>query len=194
MIIAILMAGGKGTRLNRDIEKPLLEFKSKPLIDNVLNNLSKSRYIDEIIIATSPNTPKTKKHVSNSNSYIETSGKGYLKDLSYLLSYFEKKSKKDVLLFINADLPLVSTKTIDYILKKYLESDKPAMSVLVPIAIFKEYGIKPSYVFENLVPSGVNILISENIVQEEEKLIIPKLELALNINTIEDLNLANELY
>ncbi|WP_225369680.1 hypothetical protein [Methanobrevibacter arboriphilus] len=71
-----------------------------------------------------------------------------------------------------------------------MENDVDAMSVLVPISIFEEYGIKPSLVFDNLVPSGLNILLSRNEVQNEEKLIIPQIELALNINTTDDAKLA----
>jgi len=204
MIIGILMAGGKGKRLNADVEKPLFKFKDKPLIDYVLKNLKDSKYIEKIVVATSPHTTETKKYIDNlfNNSKkaigsffnrIETPGDGYLEDLSFLLSIFEEKSDNDVLLFINADLPFVSSETIDFVLEEYMKNNTPAMSVLVPIEIFEEYDIEPSYIFENLAPSGLNILISQNKVQNEEKLIIPKLELALNINTIEDIKLANYL-
>ncbi|KZX17257.1 bifunctional protein GlmU [Methanobrevibacter cuticularis] len=203
MITAVLMAGGQGKRMKSDLEKPLLRLKSKPLIDHVLGNLKDSKYIENIVVATSPHTPKTKKYVDqiilnpqkeNRIECIETSGDGYLEDLSFLLSKFEKRSNTDILLFVNSDLPFVSSDILDSIIEKYLNNDNPALSVLVPIAIFKEYGIEPSYIFEDLVPSGVNILISQNIIQNESKLIIPKVELALNINTVDDLNLAIKLY
>jgi len=211
MIIAILMAGGKGTRLKSNVEKPLFEFKSKKLIDLVLNNLSNSKYIEEIIVATSPNTPKTTEYIvkKNKNSFnslnfnnssdkaikhVETPGKGYIEDLSFLLKKLEKNSKSDVLLIINADLPFVSSNIIDSVLEEYFKSKRIAMSVQVPLAIFNKYGMKPSYVFNNLVPSGLNILSSQNIEQVEEKLVIPKLELALNINTLDDILIANEIF
>jgi len=226
MIIAVLMAGGKGKRLSSNVEKPLFEFKNKPLIEYVLKNLKNSKYIEKIVVATSPHTSETnyflakkssfnngnkanqynnqynninEKHVGFSiyNDYynfLETPGQGYLEDLSFLLSGFEKKSKKDILLFINADLPFVSSAIIDSILEEYFKNDTPAMSVLVPVTIFEKYDIEPSYVFNDLVPSGVNILISQNKVQEEEKLIIPKIELALNINSIDDVKLSNYLF
>lgn len=209
MIIAILMAGGKGTRLKSNIEKPLFKFKSKTLIDHVLDNLSNSKHIEKIVVATSPHTPKTTQYIAkkiknnvnnlpNYNNkliekYIETPGKGYTKDLSFLLEKFEKNSKSDILLIINADLPFVSSDIIDEILEKYFKSEKIAMSVQVPIAIFNNYGIKPSWVLNDLVPSGLNILISQNIEQIEEQLIIPKVELALNINSLDDISIANEI-
>ena len=220
------MAGGKGERLNTNVEKPLFKFKDKPLIEYVLKNLTNSKYIEKVLVATSPNTIETnkflaKKSFNNVNkdtnfknssggftsgfssgfniyndyfNYIKTPGHGYLEDLSFLLSNFEKNSDKDILLFINVDLPFVSSEIIDFVIEDYLKNDSPAMSVLVPLKIFDDYGIKPSYIFENLVPSGVNILISQNKVQTEEKLVVPKLELALNINTMEDIKLANYLW
>ena len=213
MIIAILMAGGKGTRLKSSTEKPLFKFKSKPLIEYVLSNLSKSKYIEKIVVATSPHTPETteciakkiKNNQSNLNNltksnnkiieeYIETPGKGYIEDLSFLLDKFEKSSKNDILVMINTDLPFVSSDIIDDVLENYFKSEKIAMSVQVPIAIFNKYGIKPSYVFDDFVPSGLNILISQNIEQIEEKFIVSKAELALNINTHDDIRLANEIF
>ena len=68
------------------------------------------------------------------------------------------------------------------------------MSVLVPVEIFNDLGLDYSYEFEGNVPSGLNVLRSINIVQEEDQLICPKVELALNINTIPDSKVAEKLY
>ncbi|MBR5182941.1 MAG: NTP transferase domain-containing protein, partial [Bacteroidales bacterium] len=112
MIYAILMAGGKGTRLKVPEEKPLFKLRDKPLINFVLENLKASKLIDEIIVAVSPNTLETTQYLESVNgdyTILDTSGEDYLTDLSYILDYFEKKSKNDILLFINADLPFIST-------------------------------------------------------------------------------------
>lgn len=195
MIKAVLMAGGKGKRMNLNSEKPLFKIYDKPLIDHVLANLENSIYIDDIIIAVSPNTPKTKKYLSkNSFNCLKTPGNGYLEDLSFILSYFEKLSKEDILLFINADLPFISTEIIDYVIGEYIKNNFDALSVFVPLSIFNKYGIKPSFIIDDLVPSGLNILLSRNEVQNEYKLIIPKIELALNINTTSDAKLAYSLF
>ncbi len=197
MIYAILMAGGRGTRLKVPEEKPLFKLHEKPLIKYVVDNLKSSKLIDEIVIAVSPNTPKTTKYLQSSGDdlkILDTSGEDYLKDLSFILDYFAKKSTEDVLLFINADLPFISTETIDYVIDYYLKSDKDALSVLVPVNIFKDLGLEYSYEFEGKVPSGLNVLRSENIVQDENQLVIAKVELALNINTIPDSEIAERLY
>ena len=191
MIYAILMAGGKGTRLKVPQEKPLFKLCDKPLINFVLENLKASKLIDEIVITVSPNTVETTRYLKDFDgdyTILDTSGEDYLTDLSFILDYFENKSKDDILLFINADLPFISTETIDYVLNYYLESPKDALSVLVPVEIFDKLGLDYSYEFEG------NVLRSVNIVQDEDQLVIPKVELALNINTIPDSKVAERLY
>ncbi len=197
MIYAILMAGGMGTRLEVPCEKPLFKLCNKPLIKYVIDNLKQSKLIDEIVIAVSHHTPETTKYLiglKEDFKILDTSGDSYLTDLSYILDYFEKKSSEDILLFINADLPFISTETIDYVLNFYLNSDKDALSTLVPVEIFEELGLNYSYEFNGNVPSGLNVLRSINVVQDEDQLIIPKRELALNINTLLDSQVAEKLY
>ena len=163
----------------------------------VIDNLKASKLIDEIVIAVSPNTVETTRYLESLNDefrILDTSGKDYLTDLSFILDYFEKISSEDTLLFINADLPFISTETIDYVLEYYSNSTKDALSILVPVEIFEDLGLNYSYEFNGNVPSGLNVLRSVNIVQDEDQLVIPKVELALNINTIPDSEIAEKLY
>ncbi|MDO5814419.1 MAG: NTP transferase domain-containing protein [Methanobrevibacter sp.] len=197
MIYAILMAGGRGTRLKVPCEKPLFKLHDKPLIKFVIDNLNSSRLVDEIIIAVSPNTCETTEYLKSLEGgfrILDTSGDDYLKDLSFILDYFERKSKKDILIFINADLPFISSETIDDVIEYYLDSDKDALSVVVPVEVFEDLGLDYSYEYEGKVPSGLNILRSENIIQDENQLVLDKVELALNINTIPDSEIAEKLY
>ncbi|MBQ6351461.1 MAG: NTP transferase domain-containing protein [Methanobrevibacter sp.] len=197
MIYAVLMAGGRGTRLEVPCEKPLFKLRDKPLIKYVIDNLKESKLIDKIVIAVSHHTRETTLYLNSLDEefqILDTSGDDYLTDLSYILDYFEKKSSEDTLLFINADLPFISTETIDYVLDYYSRSLKDALSTLVPVEIFKDLGLNYSYEFNGYVPSGLNVLRSVNIVQEEDQLVIPKRELALNINTLLDSKVAEKLY
>ena len=208
MIIALVMAGGKGLRLKSDIEKPLYPLNDKPLMSYVLDNINESELIEKTVVAVSPNAPNTKEFLINklgfsnfddsfyesekNNYYLDTLGQGFVEDLSNILEIFESRSKEDILIFINADLPLVGADILDEILNYYLSQDKPALSVSVPVEIFDEYGVNYSYEFNGKVPSGINILRSENVVQDEELLIIPRYELIFNVNTIETAILTNK--
>ena len=91
-------------------------------------------------------------------------------------------------------MPFISTETIDCVIDSYLKSDKDALSVIVPVEVYDDLGLQYSYEFNGCVPSGLNILRSENIIQEETQLVIKKVELALNINTIPDSEIAEKLY
>ena len=197
MIYAIVMAGGRGTRLKVDVENPLFKLHGKPLIKYVLDNISSSKLVEDVVIAVSPHTQETTKYLKSLNGnfqILNTSGIDYLNDLSYILTLFESKSKKDTLLFINADLPFVSGETIDFILTNYLESSKDSLSAQVPVEIFKKLDLKYSYEFNGAVPSGVNVLRSINEIQDEDQLILPNIELALNINTLKDSIVAEKFY
>ncbi len=208
MIIALVMAGGKGLRLESEIEKPLYPLNEKPLMKYVLDHIKDSAIIEKTVVAVSPNAPNTKDYLINDlnfsnfdssfyesekkDYYLNTLGQGFVEDLSNILEIFEKRSKDDILIFINADLPLVTGDILDEILKYYLSQEKPALSTLVPVEIFEEYGVNYSYEFNGKVPSGINILRSENVVQDEELLIISRYELIFNVNTIETAILTNK--
>ena len=58
-IAALVMAGGKGTRMWLREEKPLLKVGRKPMIQHVLMALKDAEKISEIIVAVSKYTPPT---------------------------------------------------------------------------------------------------------------------------------------
>jgi adenosylcobinamide-phosphate guanylyltransferase len=193
MVTALLMAGGKGTRMNLDLEKPLIIVDGKPLIEHVLNALQDSSCVNEIIVATSHHTPATTFHVEGLGfRVLKTPGNGYVEDLSFLLS--KEGFENEVILTITSDLPLITSEIIDLVLEKYHKSSKPAMSVMVPVEIFREHGLKASLVLENGVPSGLNILRGKDTEQDEEVLVLGKIELALNINSPEDIICLEKLW
>jgi adenosylcobinamide-phosphate guanylyltransferase len=84
-MIGLVMAGGKGTRMNLDDEKLLLKFK-KPVILHVIDSLKNSNSFSKILAATSCNSPKTKKLLEANNiETFDTSGIGYVEDLNSTL-------------------------------------------------------------------------------------------------------------
>ncbi len=193
MIYAIVMAGGLGSRLKAPGEKPIYKLNDIPLIEHVLNNLKGATSIDKIFVAISPNTPDTGSHLSSIEGIevIDTLGVSYMYDLSFVLDYFEKESKEDTLFFINADLPFINSEIIEYILQYYSTTSKDSLAIYVPIEIYQEWDLTYSYDYNGLVPAGVNVLRSENIVQDQDELIIPKPHLAFNINTLQNAKIAS---
>lgn len=124
-VVALVMAGGKGTRMQITEEKPLIKVCGKPVIEYVLDALRKAKNVDSIIVATSASTPRTSKFLREHNvELIETPGKDYVSDMGFAAH----KLKLGVFLAIAADLPLVSSKALDAIVDRYECCGKPALT------------------------------------------------------------------
>ncbi len=194
MVTALIMAGGMGTRMNSNTEKPLIEVFGLPMIEHVIRAVSASKQIIDIIVATSPKTPKTEDYVrKRGNEVFQTPGNGYVEDLQYFISEGYLNDPNQVILTITADLPLITSETIDQVIIEYEMCGKPAMCIAVPVEVFRKHGLKPSIVLGDVVPSGLNILRSNNKQQDEEVLKLGKIELAVNINSFDDIVVLEEV-
>ena len=60
-VTALVMAGGKGTRMHLAEEKPLIKICGKPVIEYVIAALENAKKIDSIVVAVTGCTPKTAK-------------------------------------------------------------------------------------------------------------------------------------
>jgi len=185
MVTALIMAGGKGTRMKSALEKPLIPIRGRPMIEYVIWALQGAEKIDDIVAATTKHTPKTEEFLkTNDIRVIRTPGTDYIVDLQYIITKLKSNS---VLLTIAADLPLIKSSTLDYVVERYESCGKSALCVAAHPEIFTRYNLKPSIELEGIIPSGLNILRSINSEQDEEILLVNELELALNINSPEDI-------
>ena len=113
-MIGIVMAGGKGTRMESEQEKLLLKYK-KPVILHVIDALKESECFSKILAITSKNSPQTKKLLEqNQVETIETLGNGYVPDLNKVLSSFD-----DNVLVTSGDLPFLDGEIIKNIVELY---------------------------------------------------------------------------
>ncbi|MDO9517145.1 MAG: NTP transferase domain-containing protein [Methanosarcinaceae archaeon] len=196
---AIVMAGGLGKRLGMG-EKPCIEVLGKPLISYVVDALDGAKKIGRIFVAVSPATPNTEIVVTNYYDgrikVIQTSGGNYVGDMVHAV---ESAGIVDPVLIIMSDLPLIKSDMIDSIICEYEKCGKPAMSVHVPISVCTNLGVRPDTVFNRngnlIVPTGVNILDGKDIHHEQEdfNLVLENPELALNINTVDDLKRCKDM-
>lgn len=192
---AMVMAGGKGSRLNMG-EKPMVMLLGRPLLDYVISAVMESS-IEKIFIATTPNVPLTRSWAKEKGLFvIETPGKGYVADMIYAVQY---AGIKEPLLLIMADLPLTTGVVIDYIIEVYKTRPEPALSVHTPMSLHRRLGRKPESLFnyngQLIVPVGLNILDGAEIQYEQEDyhLILDRIELAVNVNTPDDLLLCETM-
>lgn len=194
-LIGLIMAGGKGKRMEVDGEKPLIPLANKPMIKHVIDALREVEDIEKIIVGTSPHTPKTTKYISSlSIETVKTNGKGYHPDLKEAI----KKIGNETTLIISADLPLIKPTTLKNIIIKFYKSDKPSLSVFVEQASADkdwnpedEFKVKGRKVY----PAGINIIEGRKINLdkiEQENIILSEPELAINVNSEEKLKIAEK--
>jgi len=196
---AIVMAGGFGQRLGMG-EKPCVELLGKPLISYVIDTLRAAKEIDKVFVAVSPVTPKTEimlqERYNGEVRVIRTFGGNYVGDMIFAVETAETNGP---VMIIMSDLPLINPDLIDSVIEKYRESGTPALSVYVPINVCKGIGIRPDTVFNKdgklIVPVGINILDGCQIRNEQEdfNLILENSKLAINVNTVEDLQRCRDL-
>ena len=74
MNCAIVLAGGKGTRMNSEIPKQFIVVGGKPLISYSLDVFEKSPFIDAIIIVTSQDYTGYMKALVKENGYKKIAG------------------------------------------------------------------------------------------------------------------------
>lgn len=196
-VTALVMAGGKGSRMDLFKEKPLIELDGKPIIIYILESLEKAKNIDRIIVAVSNKTPKTAHLLSRLDiSTIKTPGKGYVYDMAYAI----RKLALQIVLVIGSDIPLITCEIIDLVVEKYAGIKKSALSVVVPLRSRTKLGLSKAYEFDlgdkKVVPAGINIIDGNKIDNEEldeEIFLLDKKEVVLNINTKTDLIIVQNL-
>jgi len=190
-MIGIIMAGGKGSRMNLPEEKLLLKFK-KPIILQVAEALTASDCFSKVIFITSPNSPKTKQLLEKNNYEIfDTPGIGYVEDLNLVL-----KSLNDSVLIVSADLPLLDSEIIKKIVNLYDPNNKWT-TILVTKKFLKSLGLSSDYdiTFENKLCNytGISMINSQQISNleniEEKFVIVDDKRIGFNINTKQDYDL-----
>jgi adenosylcobinamide-phosphate guanylyltransferase len=203
LIAAVVMCGGRASRMQQQggtKEKPLLKVDGVAMVERVISALAGSDRFDRIIAAVSPNTPNTNEFLKSKGiEIIETAGEGYSQDLSHLLS----KLKPQKVVVVPGDIPLLNSQIVNEILNTIDDDDddrkeqEQAISIILEKGFIEEIGVKPSIVLMNqYCYSGITIFNTMAVGTEpvkERYLVMNRKEIALNVNTKEELELAEKL-
>jgi len=163
------------------------------MIDYVLDALKNSAEIDRIIVAISKHTPKTARRAKElSFEVFETPGLDFVSDMRCVI----KDLRLGDVLIISADLPLVSCEFIEYILRRYKQCGKPCLSVMTTGESYRKIGARWDLGRSHPIPTGINVIDGERIDEpelEQENFITTAIDVAVNVNTLEDLQKAELL-
>jgi len=196
---ALIMAGGKGKRMGLQVEKPLLPFLGKPLIDWVVEAVASAEKVSEFYVVTSGNTPETEKRCRDKGwKVLRTAARGYHDDLKQAVA---EAGLAGSVLTIPSDLPAVTGKFLDKVVSAFEVCGKDFLAVFVPIEAREDLGLsvssKDEYKGVWYAVAGVNIVNGARI-QGEGKIetsaiITEETEVLLNINTLKDLETAEKI-
>ena len=191
-MIGLVMAGGKGTRMDHSDEKLLLEYK-KPVVFNVIDALQNSNCFSKVIVSTSPNSPNTKSVLEqNGIETLPTPGNGYANDLNFLL-----QKMNGFVFAVCGDLPLLD----EEIIKKMAEfnSENIWTSFLVSKELLNTLSFESNLLVKcgdvECVYTGISIINADKIkdsnLVNEDYVILDDERIAFNLNTKEDYELLN---
>lgn len=113
---AVLLCGGRGTRLGGDREKPLVEVGGRPMVARVLDALAEADGVDRVLAVTSPSAPATRRALRGNlgdDADIECTvrdgdGDGYVPDLGVGLDAVNGPAVS-----VAADVPLLAGEDVD---------------------------------------------------------------------------------
>lgn len=182
-MIGLVMAGGKGTRMDMPEEKLLLKYK-KPVILHVIYALQESECFSKIVAATSDNSPKTNELLSNLGiQIIKTAGNDYVSDLSFALSKLD-----ELTLVVSGDLPLLDAQIVKQIVSAH-KKDATWQSFLVTKSLLDMLNLSAdfsvSFEGRDCYYTGISIINPKKISPkvDENYTILDDKRIALNLNT-----------
>ena len=194
-MIGLIMAGGKGTRMQSNEEKLLLEYK-KPLVLHVIDALKDSNCFEKIIAVTSPNSPQTNKILAEHDvEVLETLGENFVTDLNNIL-----KKLDDYVFVTSGDVPLLDENMVKRIVNE-VNSEKIWTSVLTTKSFQSSLNLNSECIIsfndKDHVHTGISIVNASKIKNleyiVEDYLIIDDKRVCFNVNTKNDFELLSRL-
>ncbi|MFQ5998082.1 MAG: NTP transferase domain-containing protein [Candidatus Bathyarchaeia archaeon] len=173
-VTALVMAGGRGTRMNSSLEKPLTPILGKPMMEYVISALRKTKAIQRIVVVTSPNCPGvTIKARELGLEIFEGLGDDYVSDVRLAIKATHAKHA----MILSSDLPLITPKTLSKVIDSYKASGKPALVSCVSTLKKRK----------KIMPIGLNVIDGRRINSrklDEHIFMLQRKEGGLNVNTL----------
>lgn len=180
------------------IEKPMQIIGGKHVVERVVKAMQFAETVDRVLVSVSPNTPKTEAFLKDMGvETIRTSGDDFMMDLH---QSFESMSGKYVVT-CPSDIPLINAQIIDQAVSAFVP-EMQSMIVMVDAEVVRGMGIIPSYTRKvnnkEWVLSGLSVMDREATLRgdylNEECLYTDWHELAVNVNTPDELSVARRLF
>jgi len=132
----IILAAGKGSRMNIDQPKVLTQLNGKSLIENLLKTVDKTEYSNSVSIVVGYKGENVINRLGDKYNFVwqkEQLGTGHaVQQCEYSL-----KDKNDSHLILYGDMPFISLNTIQEITKMHQEKESVLTMVTLKLSDFK---------------------------------------------------------
>ena len=196
---ALVYAGGKGSRMGQcGTEKPMQPIGDIPVVKRVVDAISSSSKIERVLVSVSGNTKGTEKYLrSEGIETIRTSGNDFMKDLHTALEVMNGR----FVMTAPSDMPLMSRQAVDMMYEFFDPDTMESAIAVVSEELVRSVGILPSYSIDingkKWVLSGLCIMdrikTLDGVFLKEAYMQTDMFELAVNVNTQEELELARKM-
>lgn len=134
----IILAAGRGTRMNHDLQKTLVPLSGKPMIKHLLESVAKSGIGDKPVIVVGYRKEEVMKELGNKYDYVvqnEQLGTGH----AVMSAQAKLENKSDHVLVLYGDHPLVRSETIKKLADKHLETGGKITMAIVKLPDFEDW-------------------------------------------------------
>jgi adenosylcobinamide-phosphate guanylyltransferase len=176
----------------------MLDIGGLPVVQRVIDALLLSECVHEVVVSVSPYTQATSSYLrSKGIRVVQTTGEDFMQDMHQAL----REMSGRMVLVCPSDLPLLTPALVDELVQAHRESGEESTLALVAADVVRESGVEPSYCIEHQggqwFLSGMSIVDREKVLQDvylkEAYLLTRHKELAVNVNTQQELKLARSM-
>lgn len=192
MRTAVVLAGGKGSRLNY-AEKALLKLRGKPILNHIVETLSGC--VDEIVVVARDEEQQKKLHLAGVRIVRdEVLGFGPVAGICSGL----KASSFEYSFVVACDMPFIKAEVVDLLFRKAVGYDVAIPYPLEPLhAVYRrETTLRAAKAAiqrrKGAVMYVVDQLQANYVPKEEIRAVDPELCTFVNINDFEDIELLNK--
>ncbi len=138
--VAVILAAGRGTRLQSDTPKQFLELKGKPVLLHAVQRFQESNLIDEILIVTHPSyINNVKEMVATTYPKVkEVIAGGVMRYHSTwaAIQYYNSDAAIN-LIFHDAARPCINSNTIDQVVQQLLHYNAVVVAIPATDTLYK---------------------------------------------------------
>ena len=134
----IILAAGKGSRMNSDLPKVLLTVNDKPMIEHLFDGVVEGLSIRKPIVVVGYKSEEVKSYLGERAEYVkqkEQLGTGH----AVKVTEGSVDSEIKYIAILYGDMPLVSAETIERLAKRHTESEGPVTMATVKVDDFEDW-------------------------------------------------------